>query len=361
MKIRFPQFITVALLAVVALSTSCSTDFDLNAPYETTPIVYGFIDQSVDTQYVKINRTYLGTGDNATYASINDSTIFKNVEATVDEVINGNVTNSWTLQEKIVTNVDEGAFYDGTQKVYYFVPLAGIQEEATYKFRASINEGEKIVTAETDVVGNVNFTNANILAPPSGINLASVNSISGGVYPNLEINWVAAENGKKYEISMMFYYTEYLGADTLNKSLVWNLGATASSSFNVNSNGENFYQRVQNKLNNNANESNVIKRTGDSIEFVITVADQTFNTYLEVNEPSLSLVSERPAFSNVEGGLGIFASRNRNVLKRAYVTTFNLASYRELCLGQYTSSFKFCALPLSSYANNTVAVSPSCP
>ncbi len=364
MKIRFPQIISVACITILALSTSCSTDFELNAPYETTPIIYGFIDPSVDTQYVKINRTYLGTGDNAAYASINDSTIFENVDAKVDEVINGQVTNSWTLQEKIVSNVDQGAFYDGTQKVYYFVPLGGIQQDATYKFRASINEGEKIVTAETKVVKDFEFANIFKLSVTQGANLALVNSSSDGIYPSLEMKWKAAENGKRYEASMRFYYNEYTATDTTYKSVLWNLGSIPNSSLPALSTtilGESFYQAVANKLKGQADEADVLKRIGDRLEFIVTVADPTFNTYLEVNEPSLSLVSERPSFTNINGGLGIFASRNTKLLNSTGIKkiAFNPASYRELCSGQYTSAYKFCT-DSNAFAIHITTPSPTC-
>ena len=48
-------FISIGLIGV-----SCSTDFDLNAPYQPIPIVYGLLDQSSDTQFVKINKSFLG-------------------------------------------------------------------------------------------------------------------------------------------------------------------------------------------------------------------------------------------------------------------------------------------------------------
>jgi hypothetical protein len=33
------------------------------------------------------------------------------------------------------------------------------------------------------------------------------------------------------------------------------------------------------------------------------------NTYMEVTEPSLSLVQERPPFTNIVNGIGLFSSR----------------------------------------------------
>jgi hypothetical protein len=35
-----------------------------------------------------------------------------------------------------------------------------------------------------------------------------------------------------------------------------------------------------------------------------------FNTYLSVNKPSIGIVQKKPEFTNIENGIGLFASRN---------------------------------------------------
>ena len=52
----------VALVAMLGFN-SCSTEVDLIAPYESSPVVFGLLDAEVDTQWVRINRTWLGEGD----------------------------------------------------------------------------------------------------------------------------------------------------------------------------------------------------------------------------------------------------------------------------------------------------------
>ena len=44
-----------------------------------------FIDQSKDTQFVKINKSFIGDGNNVDYASINDGLLFSNVSARVGQ------------------------------------------------------------------------------------------------------------------------------------------------------------------------------------------------------------------------------------------------------------------------------------
>ena len=58
-------FWTISL--AVGLFSSCETDFELNAPYKTIPVLYGLLDQSLDTQFVKINKSYLANVNNANF------------------------------------------------------------------------------------------------------------------------------------------------------------------------------------------------------------------------------------------------------------------------------------------------------
>ena len=62
---RFRNF-TLGFTAFATLimgMVSCDTKVDLNAPYMSVPVVFGLLDAELDTQWVKINRTWLGEGD----------------------------------------------------------------------------------------------------------------------------------------------------------------------------------------------------------------------------------------------------------------------------------------------------------
>ena len=41
----------------------------------------------------------------------------------------------------------------------------------------------------------------------------------------------------------------------------------------------------------------------------MTVGSQDLKTYILVNKPSTSIVQERPQFTNIENGIGLFSSR----------------------------------------------------
>lgn len=331
---------------------SCTTDFDINAPYSAEAIVYGFVEPVADTQFVKINKSYLGDGNNAEYAAINDSTLFSSVTGTVDEIKNGSVQNSYDLHELYVHGLDEGIFYTDSQKVFYWLPTA-IDQDATYQINLDINEGQKTVTAETGVVGFVSFKQLfkNKVQNSNGVSFANTAAVGQSVYNDLSIEWGAATNGKRYQVKLVFNFIEYTATDTTMKSISTTLGSivgqTSDVDFSQIYSGENFYNFVANRLKNYSNEANVIKRVAHGLEFHIVVADENLHTYMEVNEPASGIVNERPMFTNISNGYGLFASRNTTILDERNINgdpiILSLNSEKELVFGPITQQYKFCS------------------
>ncbi|MED5318023.1 MAG: hypothetical protein VX758_02680, partial [Bacteroidota bacterium] len=77
-----------ALVATMA-TFGCSTEVDLTAPYDSIPVVYGLLELQTDTQWVKINRTWLGEGNQLLAAQVADSSEYPSgsVDARILELI----------------------------------------------------------------------------------------------------------------------------------------------------------------------------------------------------------------------------------------------------------------------------------
>ena len=58
------------------LFTACETDFPVNAEWEEITVVHGLLDASTDTQYIRINKAYLGEEDAMLMAQYSDSINF---------------------------------------------------------------------------------------------------------------------------------------------------------------------------------------------------------------------------------------------------------------------------------------------
>ena len=364
--------IAIPFFSISLIFSSCSTDFELNAPYETIPVVYGLLDQSKDTQFVKINRSFLGYGNNVDYAAINDCTHFENVVAVLEEYNEfGNLIDHDTLKELMVGNLQPGIFYEDSQKVYYLeTDNDSLKEENTYHLKVSVPDKGLNFDAETDLIKGtwLNFKFQTILyLAGSGFKVADVDlATTEDGYLEQTLRWTTAERGKRYELILRLHYTEvYNDLTEQEKYLEWNLGRQISVSSSGGEemfkdvSGGSFFNFVETQLQNYENEDQVMKRVlgMDAVEIILTAGNEDLNTYMQVNEPVTGIVTERPIFTNVNNGIGIFASKYSTKVS----TFLSDGSMLEICAGQKTSGFKFCCdsaniLPQNS-ATQAVAIS----
>ncbi len=335
------------LFSLSFFTFSCSTDFDLNAPYQPIPVVYGLLDQSADTQFVKINKSFIGDGNNAEYASINDSLLFSSVSARVEERLNGSLSNTYYLEELWVGSLDDGMFYEDSQKVYYFVPSAPLNDEALYRLVIETAELGEPITAETYLIDGSGLDFNNIFKLTLGWNGLQLSDVDLGtdLYYDPQIKWVTAPRGKRYELLMKFNYLEFTTASSTLKTIYWKLstqtsvGASGGDDMHYNLNGEAFFEMISSRLDGYANEAAVLKREVKGVEFIVSTGNEDLNLYMEVNEPATGVVTERPSFTNIDGGIGLFASKYKTSVS-AHLSDGTLL---ELCKGQITSGFKFCS------------------
>ncbi|MBP8824092.1 MAG: hypothetical protein KBH07_10635, partial [Flavobacteriales bacterium] len=123
-----------AALGVAALS-SCDPELDITAPYQENTIVYSFLDKDSTTQYIKINKAFLGPDNGFVYAQVADSFEYRpdQLQAVVKVVKNGVVVNTYTLQDTLWPH-DQGIFAGPMHKLYYFQAL--LDSSATYRLEA---------------------------------------------------------------------------------------------------------------------------------------------------------------------------------------------------------------------------------
>jgi len=337
-------------IALVSVFVTCSTDFELNIPQET-PVLYGVLDQTADTQWVKLNKSFLGDGNNFEYAAINDCTEYSNALITVEET--GGLNRSWMLSETYVpVDAGSGLFYTDSQKVYYFVPSGGLDATASYKITASFDDEKPDLEASTKLIGPGFKFNAlfNILLY-SGVQFESAVSTTSTSYQNLNVEWRTGDEGRRYDLTMRLHYTEYdLAGTPTEKFIDYYQGSETTDALTGNIllsksiNGESFYQFIGSHPDL-IDVSDVSKRVTEHLEFIVTAAADELNTYINVNQPVSGIVTERPTYTNVTNGIGIFSARSTINLVRPGPDTLRLKtnSMEELSRGQYTNTLLFCS------------------
>lgn len=342
----------VFLLAAVGILSSCSTDLDINAPYKNITVVYGLLNQRDSIQYIKINKAYLGEGDALLFAQIADSNQWADADITVAQVHrvqNGTRMGTFQLEPTIFTNREPGVFYSPDQKLYKFVDpeiydslsINGdrikvyLDQESTYELELVV-KGETI-SATTTIIDDFSFQGAD-QNPDVPINLRSSNS-----YQNWALNWTSGRDGKRYEVSYRFNYREFRGSDSsdvlsitrpMGRSISSNTGSTEPMERTLES--ELFYSSLSGNI---TSDPTVTKRKFVSLDLLVAVANDEFHTYLSLTEPVSGIIEDRPTYSNIVNGVGLFGSRyNRDIIGKE----LNGISLNELISGQYTAQLLFC-------------------
>tara|TARA_B100000508_G_C11465884_1_gene282581 strand:+ start:64580 stop:65650 length:1071 start_codon:yes stop_codon:yes gene_type:complete len=344
------------LIVTVAIVAGCTTKFSVNGEYDETPIVHMLLDPNDEFHFLKLNKTFLGDGNANDFAMVADSAYFDQVDATIEEIIGGSTTRTWTLQDTIIENKESGTFYYPEQKLYFF-QADDLNEDALYRLTIDIENGRHIVKGQTELVQDINITFPNAFQQ---INFAEANVPLNG-YNTQSIAFSTGPNAAVFKVQLRFDYREFKPSGNENKSLLWNIGTLriadlTTTNPSLGANGESFYEFVANSIQE---DPDVTRRTVNGFEILVTAGSEDLNTYMLTNQPTSSLAQNKPTFSNVEGGLGIFSARTTAAQYKEFQYTnnpnqrgFSLNSTRELCEGQYTGSLKFCSDNTNDIAQN---------
>ena len=354
MKNLFPSFL-IACLAFVSMLSACKTDLDVNAPYKNVTIVYALLDKDEDTSWIKINKAFLGEGDAFQYAQIPDSNEYSDADlhAYVEELNpDGSVFDTLTLHSKLVDR-DPGIFYGPQHKLYWFRGSDTTGSDAGHlnpnqKYRLKAVAKGTAIEAVTGLVQDIS-----IYAPVVNTNQKIQFATAPGTYTPYEIKWTTGAGGKRFDVSYTFYYYEATSAtDSVLKSYTNLIGTRTSTGIgggeqsSVTLNGESFYQAVRTNVLAQSN-ANVLHRNFVGIDILWAVAGPDLYTYLQLSNPISGIVEERPEYSNIQNGYGLFSSRlfdkvsDHPVSGNPLYKQLNNTSLAELKDGQYTNDLGF--------------------
>jgi len=317
----------LGMMAVLSLTTGCETDIDIIAPERDVTVIYGLLEVNKQRQYIRINRGFIGESSAQNLASqpgINEYDDNELSAAVIEISPGGNETNRWELIPTYITNKDTGAFASDSNKVYYFD--GNLDINSTYRIECIIDvEGEdrKFVTAETGVIGSVN--EVTLLQPRRAVNnneeRQEIDFIAQGRYRNeATVQWARVVGGVAYTAYYRFYYWEVdkaTGVSTRD-SLTFDVGVRRLSGSDINSEGvisfvmnpEEFFSRIDRPFEDYDFQNAEFERyASDTLQYFLEVADNTLATYITVNQPATEVLQERPEYTNVNNGIGIFASR----------------------------------------------------
>ena len=310
-------FLSLSLLACMAFFNACTTDVELYADYKDIPVVYGLIDATTDTNFVRINRAFSSSNDNPInayeVALIADSCNYPGkLDARIIEYKLGfgnqysPTGRVFVLDTMTIHDKDTGIFYAPHQKVYYTTEtFKQNTESARYKYRLAVYKGNDTITSETGIVGGEDFK---ILTWQTSF-MSDSTSNSG------KISFTSADNTAFYDVKMYFNYKEKHGATEVNKQVKWDFGTKSVDELYY----EDGYYVVAYGMNSLFNlleraigsDTIGVTRYFDEnpIEIVIAAGGEELYNYIQVNSQAGGLSQSVPDYTNINGGYGVFSSR----------------------------------------------------
>ena len=295
---------------------SCETDFEVNADWQELMVVHGILDQSQREQFIRINKAFLGEQDALFMASISDSSNYNPSDLVVRLIKIRKMTSSsinYELLDSIdfvdtIINKDDGQFYTDNNIIYKTSDTNFLSEDREYMLKIINTKTNNFVTSKTRIIENINVTTSF----PSFFRLGFYN---GGELTSTSINWSHSNNAQIYQLQMLVKYRNDSAGIAVNvKEFEWVLPL---QSFDGNQevsqliSGEQFFSKLEIEINKNINngENPDYDRKVIGVDIQIAAATEDLYTYMQTNKPQSGISQQRPTFTNIDNGIGIFTSR----------------------------------------------------
>ncbi len=279
---------------------SCDNEVDINAPYRDITVMYGLLDPAEDTNWIRVQRGYLGTDAASASFDEPDSLYYNNAEVILRSYNDntGEFIDSSILVEDNSIPLKPGTFTTEGHRLYRTTdPIFSDRE---YEVIVRKPEYGPIASGRTFIVDTID-----IRVPREGSEFSR------------RLLWRGSSKTELYQIYMTIFYREYdLSTKQLeDKELEFYLGdkerLSNQNSFEITFTTPAFLGLIRDGLVLDPNKIRFFKK----LKFVIWAADEDLITFMRLNQPSSGGISQlRPVFPDITNGIGILASRTSNAL-----------------------------------------------
>lgn len=308
-RLPFSTFCIIScLVSCVLCLNSCKQDFDITARYKEVPVVYGLLDQSETTHYIRIQKGYLIDGRARSGAAVYDSIYYRDILTVKLYGYNNNgsiTSDSFTLNRVNGNDIGlpkaTGVFASDSNILYTF--NGTLNANRTYKLVITNRESGKVIRSETSLVQNFDIYN-----PRKADKISLLNSASA--------SFNRAGNAGIYDMKIRLHYKEFNVADnTLFKDTFVDISSpiddnSTSTSVRAALTTDLVVGYMASKLDRNPDvyrEFNIEK----GIQVFVSAGGTQLATYLNSQMAQTGLVSGEALspYTNIDGGEGLFSSR----------------------------------------------------
>ncbi len=314
--------ITTYLAFISLLSTllfSCKPDFDLNAPYRDITVAYAVLNTSDSIQYAQVYKGFQSSGNVSSEAMNMDSIYyFDKVEVALQKMAGDRVVNTIMLDTTTAIPKNPGIFAHPKQLLYYTTEKLDTTDNGVYRLYVRNKETNKETYGNTALVSNFS-----IVRPyPPEVNMTSY---------SMGLRFQPAANAVTYHVYLNFYYIEksLTTGEIVNRGKLTRLVVsygwrdTYGDELSVDFDPTALYRMIASDLDPDPSVIRYPDYTREEgsnyVEFEMWAADEVLHTYLDLNNPSTSIVQDRLEYTNMvcptdedyKTAYGFVASRNR--------------------------------------------------
>ncbi len=314
------------------LLTGCNNEVDLLAPHQDIPVVYCILNQNDSVHYVRLEHSFAGAANAYEMAKEFDSIYYPEANVWLEEYKERELTNTITLNQTDTITRDSGVFHYASNQVY--TARAQLNGQRSYKLIIDLPHMDTLIEAETRLVDKIRMIKPEFTKP----------TLAFSAYENyLEVEWVSAPYARIYFIQVRFNYLEVTGLDTARQEKIWDIShfvsehAQGGKRMDTQISHQNFYKWINSQF---SSPGKGIKRiaTKKAIDILFTVGGEELYTYMDVTDPNTSIVTEKPVYTNISNGIGLFSARYEQEIKGKALTW---ASIDSLSYGIWTKGLGF--------------------
>lgn len=320
------------VLMILPGFVSCSKDFEVMSPYKSIPVVYCVLNQKDSAVYLRLEKSFLGAASAFDMALQTDSVYYPYATVILERWADNRMMDRVILEHVTNPPRDPGIFTHDPNYLYRSsAPVLGNSE---YRLSINIPSVSAPISAMTHTVRDFK-----IVKPETWKKNLPFSS-----YDNyMTVEWISAPYTRIYNLTLRFHYLEVMDNDTVNLSADWNIAhyITASGVGNERMIAEilqrNFYQWIGNKLDSLPFGA---QRLADkkAIDFIFTVGGEELYTYLEIYGEEEGILQDKPVFTNIVNGIGLFSARFEQSVTGKSLSSHSIDS---LATGIYTKHLSF--------------------
>jgi hypothetical protein len=322
----------LAFLGLLFLVNSCRNDLEIMAPYKEMPVVYCILNPKEPVQQLRLERSFMGEANAYDMARLEDSVYYPDAEVFLERWANGERKSSVKFEKSILADRDSGTFIESPNYVYQCA--SQLQGNSEYRLAIRIPSISDTISATTRVVSEFR-----VIRPESYKKTLAFSS-----YDNYQtVEWVSAPFTRIYQLTLRFHYLEVNKSDTIRKTADWNISTyvteygTGGQTITADILHRNFFKWLGNQLDKPTG-SMIRLADKQALDFIFTVGGEELYTYLEIYGESSGIAQEKPVFTNIVNGIGIFSSRFQQSIIGKALTESSIDSISK---GMYTSHLGF--------------------